>query len=92
MLQSFARKIDEVAIEGGGSNEPTGILQTNGIGSAAMGTNGGAVTYAKLVELEREVAIDNALNGRLGYLTNAKVVAAMRSIPVKLPALRATSF
>ncbi len=81
MLQSFARKIDEVAIEGGGSNEPTGILQTNGIGSAAMGTNGGAVTYAKLVQLEREVAIDNALNGRLGYLTNAKVVAAMRSIP-----------
>lgn len=80
MLQSFARKIDEVAIEGGGANEPTGILGTNGIGSVAIGTNGGAVTYAKLVQLEREVAIDNALNGRLGFLTNAKVVAAMRSI------------
>jgi HK97 family phage major capsid protein len=80
MLQSFARKIDEVAIEGGGSNEPTGILGTNGIGSVAIGTNGGAVTYAKLVQLEREVAIDNALTGRLAYLTNAKVVAAMRSI------------
>jgi HK97 family phage major capsid protein len=80
MLQSFARKIDEVAIEGGGANEPTGILGTNGIGSVAIGTNGGAVTYAKLVQLEREVAIDNALTGRLAYLTNAKVVAAMRSI------------
>lgn len=79
MLQSFARKIDEVAIEGGGSNEPTGILQTNGIGSVAMGTNGAALTYAKLVQLEREVAIDNALTGRLAYLTNAKVVAAMRN-------------
>ena len=80
MLQSFARKIDEVAIEGGGANEPTGILGTNGIGSVAIDTNGGAVTYASLVQLEREVAIDNALNGRLGFLTNAKVVAAMRSI------------
>ena len=80
MLQSFARKIDEVAIEGGGANEPTGILGTNGIGSVAIGTNGGAVTYAKLVQLEREVAIDNALNGRLAFLTNPKVVAAMRSI------------
>jgi HK97 family phage major capsid protein len=81
ILQSFARKIDEVAIEGGGSNEPTGILGTNGIGSAAMGSNGGAITYAKLVELEREVAIDNALMGNLAFLTNPKVVAAMRTRP-----------
>ena len=81
MLQSFARKIDEVAIEGGGANEPTGILGTNGIGSVAIGTNGGAITYAKLVQLEREVAVDNALMGRLAFLTNPKVVAAMRQVP-----------
>ena len=80
MLQSFARKIDEVAIEGGGANEPTGILGTNGIGSVALGTNGGAITYASLVNLEREVAIDNALAGRLAFLTNPKVVAAMRQV------------
>jgi HK97 family phage major capsid protein len=82
MLQSFARKIDEVAIEGStGGNEPAGILATNGIGSVAIGTNGGAITYAKLIQLEREVAIDNALMGNLGFLTNPKVIAAMRQVP-----------
>ena len=81
MLRQFAAKIDEVAIEGGGSNEPTGITQTSGIGSVAMGTNGGAVTYAKLVDLESEVAIDNALGGNLAFLTNPKVVGKMRQTP-----------
>lgn len=78
ITRQFAVKIDDVAIEGGGANEPTGILGTNGIGSVAMGTNGGAITYAKLVDLEREVAIDNALTGSLSFLTNPKVVSAMR--------------
>jgi HK97 family phage major capsid protein len=78
ITRNFAVAIDEVAIEGGSSNQPTGILGTSGIGSVAMGSNGGAITYAKLVDLEREVAIDNALTGRLAYLTNPKVVGAMR--------------
>ena len=78
LIQGFARKVDEVAIEGGGSNEPTGILATSGIGSVAMGTNGGAITYAKLVDLEEEVAVDNALTDNAAYLTNPKVVSAMR--------------
>ena len=78
LIQGFARKVDEVAIEGGGTNEPTGILATSGIGSVAMGTNGGAITYAKLVDLEEEVGIDNALTDNAAYLTNPKVVSAMR--------------
>ena len=81
MLRQFAAKIDDVAIEGGGSNEPTGITGTSGIGSVAIGTNGGAVTYAKIADLEKEVAIDNALGGSLSFLTNPKVVSAMRTIP-----------
>ena len=81
MLRQFAAKIDDVAIEGGGSNEPTGITGTNGIGSVAIGTNGGAITYAKIADLEKEVAIDNALGGNLSFLTNPKVVSAMRTIP-----------
>ena len=80
MLRQFAAKIDEVAIEGGGSNEPTGITQTSGIGSVAIGTNGGALTYAKTVDLEKEVAIDNAMGGNMAFLTNPKVVASMRTI------------
>ena len=80
MLRQFAAKIDEVAIEGGGSNEPTGITQTSGIGSVAIGTNGGPLTYAKTVDLEKEVAIDNAMGGSMAFLTNPKVVASMRTI------------
>lgn len=81
MTRQFAAKIDEVAIEGGGAAEPTGILGTSGIGSVAIGSNGGAITFASLVNLEREVAIDNALAGRLSFLTNPKVVASMRRTP-----------
>lgn len=80
ITRNFAVKIDEVAIEGGGANEPTGILGTSGIGSVAIGSNGGNITYAACVNLEREVAIDNALTGNLAYLTNPKVIAKMRSI------------
>ena len=80
MLRQFAAKIDEVAIEGGGSNEPTGITQTSGIGSVAIGTNGGALTYAKIVDLEKEVAVDNAMGGNMAFLTNPKVIAKLRTI------------
>ena len=78
MIRQFAAKLDEVTIEGGGSNEPTGILGTSGIGSVAMGTNGDALDYASCVDLEKEVAIDNALGGRMAFLTNPKVIASMR--------------
>jgi len=81
MTRQFASKIDEVAINGGGTSEPDGILQTNGIGSVALGSNGGAINYASIVDLEREVAIDNALTGSLAYLTNPKVVGEMRQTP-----------
>ena len=80
MLRQFAAKIDEVAIEGGGSNEPTGITQTSGIGSVAIGTNGGALTYAKIVDLEKEVAVDNAMGGNMAFLTNPKVISKLRTI------------
>ena len=86
MVRQFAAKIDSVAIQGGGANEPTGILETSGIANIyidALGDSGdgGALTYAKLVELEKEVAIDNALTGRLAFLTNPKVISAMRTTP-----------
>ena len=70
----LALAIDSAAIEGtGSSNQPTGILNTSGIGSVAGGTNGAAPTYANIVGLETEVAQDNADVGSLSYLTNTKV-------------------
>lgn len=81
MADAHANLIEAAAIAGTGSNgQPTGILNTTGIGSVAMGTNGGAITWAKVVELETAVAAQNALRGRLGYLTNAKVMGAMKTV------------
>jgi HK97 family phage major capsid protein len=78
IISQIAAKIDDVSIKGGGSNEPTGILGTSGIGAVAIGTNGGAPTWASVVALERAVAVANAATGNLGYLTNPKVVAKLR--------------
>lgn len=78
---ALARGIDKAAIQGtGSSNQPTGVLNTAGIGSVAIDTNGGAITWAKVVELIREVEVDNALIGSLGFLTNPLVRAAMQTI------------
>ena len=70
----LALALDLAALHGtGASDQPTGIASTSGIGSVAGGTNGAAPTWAHIVSLETEVAIDNADIGTLGYLSNAKV-------------------
>lgn len=69
------------AINGGGTNEPTGILNTGSIGSVAGGTHGAAPTLANIIALETAVATANADMGSLGYLTNAKVRGKLKSTP-----------
>jgi len=66
----------------GSSGQPTGILQTSGIGSVAMGTNGGAITMEKVVDLEAAVMnVNGAVNpGNVAYLTNYKVLAALKKL------------
>lgn len=78
-LNGFAAEIDRVGINGAsGSNEPVGILNTSGIGAVALGTDGGALTWGSVINLETEVAIDNADFGALGYITNPKVRGAAK--------------
>ena len=76
---AHARAVEEAAINGAGGSAPTGLLKTEGIGSVAMGTNGAAITWDKVVELESLVASLNGLKGSLGYLTNAKVIGALKT-------------
>jgi HK97 family phage major capsid protein len=66
------------ALVGGGTNEPTGLLNISGIGSVAGGTNGLAPTYDHMVDLESAVANANADVGTLAYLTNTKVRGKLR--------------
>jgi len=66
----------------GSSGQPTGILNTSGIGSVALGTNGGAITVNALVDLEEQVLIDNGAVNRdsISYITNAKVLAELKKL------------
>ena len=66
----------------GSSGQPTGIMNTSGIGSVAIGTNGGAITLEKIVDLETAIMEDNAgVNAdNIAYVTNAKVMGALKKL------------
>lgn len=76
----LALAIDFAALHGSGaSNQPRGIANTTGIGSVIGGTNGAVPTWAHIVGLETEVAIDNADIGGLAYMTNARARGRMKT-------------
>lgn len=82
VINSFARKIDEVALEGGGSNEPSGIIASSTGNVVAIGSNGGAITYAKCVDMVEAVEVDNAIlnDASVKFVGNPKVTANLRTI------------
>ena len=78
---AHAQLIDNAAINGtGSSNQPTGIIANTNVAVVAGGANGAALTWANLVALETAVNAANGNRGRLAYLTNAKVVGAMKTV------------
>lgn len=77
----IALGIDAAAIGGAGTGGvPRGILNQSGIGSVALGTNGGAITMDSIIDLETSVATANADVAPLAYLTNAKQVGALKKL------------
>lgn len=79
LIQAVAVGLDAAAINGS-SLAPTGILNMAGITTVAMGTNGLAPTWAKIVELESSVDTSNALDGTLGYLTTAGMRGKLKTV------------
>ena len=79
IMLKLAEAIDTAAINGQSTttktNEPVGILNSTEVADVTAGTSAAsaALTWADIVNLETEVAQDNAAFGRLAYLTNAKV-------------------
>lgn len=69
----LAQGLDKAAIKGGGSNEPTGILET-----ASIGTFDGS-TWAGVLSALEDLGVANADFGSLGWATNPKVVRKLRS-------------
>ncbi|WCT77511.1 phage major capsid protein [Novosphingobium humi] len=77
----LAALVDAAAINGSGSgSEPRGILNTSGIGSVAMGTNGAALTADATRDLIGKVDIADAPNTSRAFLTNNKVKVATSKI------------
>ena len=71
--------VDLAAINGSGAaGQPTGILNVAGIGSVAIGANGGTPTWGSIVQLEEQLGNANALMGNLGFLTNSRVSSTLK--------------
>lgn len=57
--------IDAAAISGAGADDPTGIINTSGIGAETFSS---AFTHANVVDVETDVGTAKALSGSLAYL------------------------
>ncbi|UFN48904.1 phage major capsid protein [Roseomonas sp. OT10] len=74
MALVLAETLDRAAIAGSGAGaEPRGILNTSGIGGVSAGTNGGALTFDLVADLQGQVEDANADGGSMGFLTNTRV-------------------
>ena len=80
ILLGIAKGIDTAAINGNGIKQPRGILQTAGVNSVALGADGAAITFDKMIDMRTKIAIDNALMGRIGYMTNSKVIGDLQKL------------
>lgn len=78
ILKSIAQAVEAAAIEGGGSNEPSGIIDTISA-SVVGGTNGLAPTWAHITSFPEKIGSANAMRGSLAYLTNYKVMAKLQA-------------
>lgn len=81
LVRGLAEMVDQKAIQGTGTNEPLGILNTSGISVVALGVNGGAPTYAMAIDCLRQVSLKKGVVGQsIGWVTNTKGMATMRSV------------
>lgn len=75
LIEQIRLGIDTEGLVGPGtSNRCTGLLENDDVTLIALGTNGGAPTFAKLVQMETEVEDLNAITdeNRMSYITNAR--------------------
>lgn len=80
----YALTVDTQVIAGdGSSNSTTGILNYSGVNVLSLGSAGGDMTYAGLLEMIRLTKIAYARNGNAGWLTNASGEASLARTPIQ---------
>jgi HK97 family phage major capsid protein len=76
LATTLALAIDLAAINGSGvAGQPTGILNTTGIGTQTTAT----VTWAQMLGFEEDVAVANADDGALAFLTTPAVRRTLKA-------------
>jgi HK97 family phage major capsid protein len=80
LAKAIAVQIEYLGFNGtGASNQPTGLFATSGIGAVVGGTNGAAISWSHLVDLESACANSNAEPDlRAGYAINTKTRGALK--------------
>ena len=82
-MESIYVAVEAAYINGSGSaGQPTGLLGTSGIQDVAIGTNGGAPTLAKILELVQKLGTANANVENVKFLINPKVEAKLKQTPI----------
>jgi HK97 family phage major capsid protein len=80
IAKQLAIAIDLAGLHGSASGgQPRGVINVSGIADISD-TNGGSPTWADMVNLEKEIAVDNADVGSLAYITNPLVRAKMKTV------------
>jgi HK97 family phage major capsid protein len=75
--------VDQAAIAGIGSGfQPTGLLNTAGVGIVPLGANGAAPAWGAITEVIEAVAAANGLRGNLGWLVNGSGMGTLMRTPV----------
>lgn len=81
LIATMALGVDSAALSGSGTGfQPLGIANQAGIGSVICGVNGAPITIDNLIDLETSVASANADTDGMAYLTNARVVGALKKL------------
>jgi HK97 family phage major capsid protein len=78
LVRGAALALDDAIFEGDGTTAPLGIVNTSGVNTQAVSTDG-SPTWAEMVGFESEVATDNALMGSLAYVTTPAVVGKLKT-------------
>jgi HK97 family phage major capsid protein len=74
----LAREVDRAAVSGTGvAPYPRGILNTAGIGTVALGTNGGVLSYDAIIDLIGQVEDAYVAGTNAGFLGNRKIKRAV---------------
>lgn len=83
LLAIHARGVETAGYNGSGAtNNPRGILNTVGVNLVALGANGAAPTYDMAVDMETEIASDNADADGMAFITTPRVRGKLRKTEV----------